>query len=282
MTNSRRLPQLPVVLIACAVFKNLLENLLPDDLAAEVTFLDYGLHAIPKKLNIAIQEALDAIEEPSLIVLGYGLCGNGLDGIQAGKHTLLIPRADDCIAIFLGSYAAYRREFDENPGTYYLTKGWLESGSDPLNEYEGMVEKYGQETADWLMNVQYQHYKRLLFVAHTQEELGKYGPRARKVGAYMAQWGVQYEEINGSDAYLRQLASVACDLELADSDFLVIYPGYEFKVVDAMITNFHLPESTLIMLISALADKENVMNAYNEAVKEKYRFFSFGDAMFIK
>ena len=121
-----------VVLLACAVFKNLLENLLPDELAAEVNFLDYGLHSIPSNLKIAVQECLDAIEEPSLVVLGYGLCGNGLDGIQAGKHTLLIPRADDCIAIFLGSYAAYRREFDENPGTYYLTKGWIESGSDPL------------------------------------------------------------------------------------------------------------------------------------------------------
>ncbi|MDY4079351.1 MAG: tRNA preQ1(34) S-adenosylmethionine ribosyltransferase-isomerase QueA [Clostridium sp.] len=63
---------------------------------------------------------------------------------------------------------------------------------------------------------------------------------------------------------------------------IFIYPGYKFKVVDNLITNFHLPESTLIMLVSTLAGRENVMNAYNVAVKEKYRFFSFGDAMFIK
>ena len=63
---------------------------------------------------------------------------------------------------------------------------------------------------------------------------------------------------------------------------IFIYPGYEFKCVDSLITNFHLPESTLIMLISALAGKENVLNAYDIAVKEKYRFFSFGDAMLIK
>jgi S-adenosylmethionine:tRNA ribosyltransferase-isomerase len=62
---------------------------------------------------------------------------------------------------------------------------------------------------------------------------------------------------------------------------IFIYPGYKFKAVDALITNFHLPESTLIMLVSALAGKENVMKAYEVAVKEKYRFFSFGDAMFI-
>lgn len=63
---------------------------------------------------------------------------------------------------------------------------------------------------------------------------------------------------------------------------IFIYPGYKFKIVDRLITNFHLPESTLIMLVSTLAGKEHVMNAYEEAVKEKYRFFSFGDAMFIK
>lgn len=63
---------------------------------------------------------------------------------------------------------------------------------------------------------------------------------------------------------------------------IFIYPGYRFKVLDALITNFHLPESTLLMLVSALASKENIMNAYETAVKEKYRFFSFGDAMFIQ
>ena len=62
---------------------------------------------------------------------------------------------------------------------------------------------------------------------------------------------------------------------------IFIYPGYRFKVLDALITNFHLPESTLVMLVSALAGREHILNAYQEAVKERYRFFSFGDAMFI-
>ena len=62
---------------------------------------------------------------------------------------------------------------------------------------------------------------------------------------------------------------------------IFIYPGYHFKAMDALITNFHLPESTLIMLVSAFAGYDNVMAAYKEAVKERYRFFSFGDAMLI-
>ena len=63
---------------------------------------------------------------------------------------------------------------------------------------------------------------------------------------------------------------------------IFIYPGYEFKGISGLITNFHLPKSTLIMLVSALSSKEIILNAYQEAVKNKYRFFSFGDAMFIK
>ena len=62
---------------------------------------------------------------------------------------------------------------------------------------------------------------------------------------------------------------------------IYIYPGYRFKVLDGLITNFHLPESTLIMLVSAFMGRENTLNMYNEAVKEKYRFFSFGDATYI-
>ena len=70
--------------------------------------------------------------------------------------------------------------------------------------------------------------------------------------------------------------------ECCDNTEIFIYPGYKFKVLDALITNFHLPESTLVMLVSALAGRENVLDAYKEAVDERYRFFSFGDAMFIQ
>ena len=62
---------------------------------------------------------------------------------------------------------------------------------------------------------------------------------------------------------------------------IYIYPGYQFKIMDALVTNFHLPESTLVMLVSAFAGRENVLNAYRVAVENRYRFFSFGDAMFL-
>ena len=100
---------------------------------------------------------------------------------------------------------------------------------------------------------------------------------------------VSYEE-----KLFAKIESWLCTLQVRKSDEngklkacsgwteIFIYPGYKFKILDALITNFHLPESTLIMLVSALVGREHVLNAYQEAIRERYRFFSFGDAMFIK
>ncbi len=224
-----RVNQRPVVVIACKVFQELLEHFVPPDVADQLTFLDYGLHDIPKELSRAVQEQINGIQEPSRILLGYGLCGNGLQGIQAGRHTLFIPRADDCIAILLGSYQAYLREFSENPGTYYLTKGWLESGTDPLKQYQQMVEKYGAEDGAWVMDQQYMHYKRLVFVAHTREDLETYRPRALEVAEYCKRWGMKYEEVLGSEAYIRDLVKAVSTLSESDEQFLVIPPGGSIK-----------------------------------------------------
>jgi hypothetical protein len=221
--------KLPIVIIACQVLQSLLERLLPEDLAEQISFMDYGLHRFPSKMTWTLQDALDSIETPSLVVLGYGLCGNGLNGIKAGQHTLLIPRADDCIAILLGSRQAYLHEFEATPGTYYLSKGWLESGSHPLKEHEENVEKYGSEDAAWIMDQQYQHYERLVLVAHSQADLDKYRPEAEAVARYCERWGMRYEEILGSDRYVRRLIEVAATLDKADDEFVVVPPGGEIR-----------------------------------------------------
>lgn len=212
---------LPVVFLGCKVFEGIFENLE----AVSSHFLDYGLHATPRLLNKAVQEYLDQIESPSLVVLGYGLCGNGLADIRSGKHTLVIPKADDCIAIFMGSRQRYMSQFKEHPGTYYLTKGWFEVGSDPLTEYEKLLPKYGAETADWLMEQQYQNYRRLLFVAHRREDLEAYRPRALEVAAYCERFGMQYEEYLGSEEFLDQIADVLHAKENWSENFVVIPPG---------------------------------------------------------
>jgi hypothetical protein len=225
---------LPVVVVSCQVLQEILARLMPEGLAREVIFMDYGLHRVPSKMTWQLQQALDSLSEPSLVVLGYGLCGNGLNGLRAGKHTLLVPRVDDCIALLLGSYRAYMREFSAVPGTYYLSKGWLESGSHPLKEYEEYVPRYGPEQAMWIMDQQYQHYERLALVAHSQADMEAYRPQAQEVARFCERWGMRYEEMLGSDVYVRRLAEVAEAIIQgrpyeADNDFLVIPPGGEIR-----------------------------------------------------
>jgi hypothetical protein len=213
--------ELPVVFLACKVFEGVIGNVE----GVTSRFLEYGLHSLPKHLKQVVQEEIDRIESPSLVVLGYGLCGNGLDEIRAGKHTLVIPKADDCVAIFMGSRQRYMTQFKQNPGTYYLTKGWFEVGSDPLSEYEKLVEKYGAETADWLMEQQYQHYKCLLFIAHRQEDLDAYRPRALEVAAYCDRFGMVYQEYLGSEDFLNQIAEALDRRENWPSNFVIVPPG---------------------------------------------------------
>ncbi len=218
-------PQPPVVVFACRVFQNWLEHLLPEELRANVTFFDYALHRVPKNLRQTLQDALDNLEQPSLVMFGYGLCGNGLHGLQAGRHTLLIPRADDCITILLGSYQAYRREFEKQPATYYLSKGWLEGGSTPLQEYRELAEKYGPQKAEWLMDTQYHNYKRLALVVQNERDLETYRPAALEVARFCKRWGMRYEELVGTDDMLRRLIEIAAQLDQADGDFVVVPPG---------------------------------------------------------
>lgn len=217
----------PVVVLACQVFQHLIEKYLPTSSPNQVTYLDYGLHAVPNQLRETVQRQLDSLPEPSLVILGYGLCGNGLRGIRSGMHTLVIPRSDDCIAILLGSYQAYQDAFNQQPGTYYLTKGWLESGSNPLQEYEKLVVKYGEEKASMIMDMQYQNYKRLAFVAHNPADLKAYRAQAQAVARYCARWGMVYEEILGSEAYIAQLMAWAHSPQDPGEAFLVVAPGGE-------------------------------------------------------
>ncbi len=219
----------PIVVIACRIFQVLLEHYLPDMMASQVTFLDYGLHRTPPKIAKAVQAEIDKLERPSLVVVGYGLCGNGIVGIKAGMHTLLVPRMDDCIAMMLGSYDAYRREFETSPATFYLNRGWLESGSHPLHEHEEYLERFDEETADWLLDQQYHHYKRIALVAHNPADMNGYRAQAQAVAKFCERWNVRYAEVLGSDDFARRLAAATRDLSLVDGDLVVIPPGGEIQ-----------------------------------------------------
>ena len=119
------------------------------------------------------------------------------------------------------------------------------------------------------------HHMHSEFYQITQEAAEKIN-RARRQGGRIICVGTTSCRTIESAADEEGVVHAGCD-----NTEIFIYPGYRFKVLDALITNFHLPESTLVMLVSALAGREHVLSAYGQAIQEKYRFFSFGDAMFI-
>jgi len=222
----------PIVIFACKVFQTIIASLLSPNLA-DITYLDYGLHVVPKKLTEEIQQGIDRLINPSLIFLGYGLCGNGLVGLNSGVHTLIIPKTDDCIAILLGSYDEYLNEFSKEPGTYYLTKGWLEAGSNPLQEYVNHIDKYGIEKADLIMDMQYKNYSRLMFLAHNEKDFIQYRDQVNEIADFCKRWNMRFEEKMGSDRYIQKMVDLidryhsnGCKVfdDFANDEFVIIKP----------------------------------------------------------
>lgn len=225
----------PIILISCSTFESIFKENGFEDLFDQRIYLDSGLHMIPKHLKQAVQDSIDQISEPSLIVLGYGLCGNGLSGIKASGHTLLIPKADDCIALLMGSRERYLNMKRETPGSYFMTKGWLEADATPLSEYNTYLEHYGEDNAKRIMDMQYRNYTKLIFVAHREQDFGTYEPLVQPVAKYCSQW-MDFEEYLGSLEYLKRLIDsidgAAAGTLQSNGEFIVIPPGGELQVTD--------------------------------------------------
>ena len=208
--------------------QELLGTLLPAGMP--VTYLEVTLHNTPKKLAAALQHEIDAVPQPSNIIVGYGLCGNGLVGVKSGVHTLIVPRTHDCVAIFLGSHQRYVQRFFANPNTYYLTRGWLEAKDEPLQDYLDYVRDYDEETADYLVEMKYRHYRKLCMVGFNQQELDECRPLAMRVAAFCGKrWNMEYEEIIGSTSLLEALIRAPGHLESAGAEFVVVAPGGEIQ-----------------------------------------------------
>ena len=216
----------PTVVISCRALQELLQELLPREIPT--TYLEITLHNTPKKLAAALQQEIDAVTQPSNIIVGYGLCGNALVGVRSRCHTLIIPRTHDCVAIFLGSHQRYVQRFFAHPNTYYLTRGWLEAHDDPLHDYLDHVGDYGQETADYLVEMKYRHYRRLCMLGFSQRELDDCRPMTTAVAEFCrSRWSMQYEETIGSTAMLESLLKIAADPGSGYADFVVVPPGAE-------------------------------------------------------
>ena len=210
-------------LIACAAVIEEMVPLIPPRMSYEV--LDFGLHTNPKSLKRALQNAISsAVPHVETILLGYGLCSQAVVGLRSGSRTLIIPQVDDCIAIFLGSAAEYHRQYCSVPGTYYLTKGWIESGDTPFSEYDILVERYGQQIAERIINQILKNYTRLAFINTGNDDLEHYRERARNMAE---RFGLRYEEIRGSDTLIKKMLYGPWDDKL-----IIIPPGKTVSFFD--------------------------------------------------
>lgn len=190
--------------------------LLPDDVPRQV--LDFGLHTNPATLKAALQEAIDAsAAEADTVILGYGFCSMAVMGLRANGCTLVVPRVDDCISIFLGSGDAYRQQARGEPGTYYLTKGWIEVGDTPFSDYDRLVEKYGEQRADRLIRLSIKHYTRLALIDTGRGDMTAYREYTRRLAE---RWGLRFEEIPGSNELVRRMLFGPWN-----GDFIVVPPG---------------------------------------------------------
>jgi hypothetical protein len=135
-----------------------------------------------------------------------------------------VPKVDDCIAIFLGSAEAYKEQTRAEPGTYYLTKGWIEAGDSPFDEYDDLVERYGEEKAQWLMGQVLKNYTRLALIDTGQYELERYRDYSQRMAE---RFGLRYEEIPGSDTLIKKML-----YNPQDEEFVIARPGETISYLD--------------------------------------------------
>ncbi len=208
-------PEKCKVIVCAAVFDEII-SLIPEGMKYEA--LDFGLHVNPQQLKKALQQSIDTSEATiEYIILGYGLCSMAVVGLHSENHTLIIPRIDDCIALFLGSTETYRQQHARNPGTYYLTKGWIDAGETPLDEYDRLLETYGEEKADEITGLILKNYNRLGLINtghYSMDDCRQYSRR------FADKFNLTLEEISGSDLYLKALLNGPWD-----DRFLVVKPG---------------------------------------------------------
>jgi hypothetical protein len=201
----------------------------------DVTIIDQGLHDIGEaKMSSRLQHEINSLDTKryNAILLGYGLCNNGIRGLQA-DIPLVIPRAHDCITLLLGSKERYKEHFESNPGTFYSSVGWVEQAKNNLlnpesttslmgmKTYDEYVQEYGEENAKYIVETLgngLNHYNKYVYI---DTGVGNQNKQKEIVKERSLQNNWKYEEVEGSTHLLLKMMNGEWDKD----KFLVIEPG---------------------------------------------------------
>ncbi|MFW5960404.1 MAG: DUF1638 domain-containing protein [Chitinivibrionales bacterium] len=214
------------LIISCKNLKPEMDSAISDSgETLKSIYLDQDLHRHPENIKGEIERVLMREEEPfERVILGYGLCSNGVVGLRSEESDIIVPRIHDCIGLYLGSLKRYMENFRERPGTYYLTPGWIELRRDPLTTMEkDYTELVGREAAEEAMFAELRNYTRLAYIdTGVRENSDLLRNKAEQNAAY---FNLEYEELKGDLSFLRKLVSGPYER----SEFVIAEKGFMVK-----------------------------------------------------
>ncbi len=185
-----------------------------------VIWIESGLHNSPKLLKERLQEELDKLENVDCVLLAFGFCGNAVLGLKTGNFQLVIPRADDCISLLVGSNEE-RARISSACGTYFLTKGWVDNEKNIWEEYRQTVKRFGKDRADRLYKTILNHYRHLGIIDTGAYDLEEFLQTSRAIAKDL---NLEHVIIPGTTVYLQKLLTGPYD-----ENFIVIGPDSEVK-----------------------------------------------------
>ncbi len=227
-------------MIACkALYREVSLLTAQSDHFVDVTYLRQGLHDTPALLKEQLQKEIDKIDEGNdpytyssyfskrdfdAILLGYGLCSNGVVGISSQKYPIVVPRAHDCITLFLGSRERYQEYFDRHSGTYWYTASWIENGGTPSKQTEEEMlkvyaENYGEENAEFLLYSELTgNYNRCAYVRWDEFSFPHHEKYTQEAAEH---FGWDFDLVQGNSCLMRDFIEGRWE----NDKFLVVQPG---------------------------------------------------------